>query len=1264
MSVEWSAPGAGGSFASSGPAAFWTAPDLRVGESRSSRVRARLLSASADDPAALVDFVVNVTRTKECEYEREVTSQVRESPAESLRIPTGSDQCRPAELAWKPAPQPITNESSGTVFACTGQLVFLAGKGRDADTLEVPCEGPCGSDRAMRERPGDLRWLWSTAAQGTFVGFGPTATTSGAETGVVYRAPDRPATEVLQVLAFNAPGDPAFDPPVARSIIVRTFLTDLVLGGRAGTDAGGCPTGFVCLNDDDDDGDGREDRAQPGVVRGERDLLKVTLVREPKEGSVVFDVPRGAAKVKVWLDPEKQRAALLPLTVPAAQTPKDLYVEGVATSGARGDVELLLRSESSPRCEVRRSLTVVRTVLAFGALAPLLNEKPGGVLCLNDDDDDRNGRPDLDDSPSSFDDLDVVPLVLDREPRDRPVTLRLGTDATRIRVWRDRRKANLVAGDTVFQAAELPVTLWVEGTAPSDAKRDSGLALEDPESGCVEPLRLTVWDLELKLHEPVGGTHTVLTERDEEDPGGVLGVNVDDDDGNGVPDLRQHPVTGENDLLKLTAEVKPKDTEATLRFGEGLGRLHVWSSPVKGAEINPADGIAIRGTDGPREFWLEGVRGSAKKGDVAMTLSSTEAGCEEKVRVTSLDLQLRADLDFNGRHEPADDALARPRGLWLTTNEDDDDRDGVQDLTDGSVAVAAAVPPSRDESTLKRVLVVGTLPQGLSEGKVVLRRSDARTRVYRDRRKGVAAPNDAALLFEGAGAFAAAIEGNGRKSWDLAVPAERTQLVAILADGLWVEGSAASAAERDTSLTLSYERAGKDAVALSELPVTVVRFERLTVTVDPTPEIPARVPANAPARQTFENRRNDVVGYLDVDPRSPDRYFEDLRFFVLVRKSDPEVDLSLVRQGPGAVRWGLVRMQDDHASLGTALPALTEGPAPGAAVLSTDENGSFAVQAWVDVSGDGRYTDGEPRIVAPFVLASARFLADASEAHPHVHALAFAGGARADSAAPGKNGFQLAFPGDAAVYLWGMAEILGGGSEARRGVEKVFGGWVQNITEFTGLFGTYDAGHSVTYIFAFPPLPAGKNFVVDGPAAAPNVIATPIIDGNVGSAGGSTALIAPRHFRRSNAGPIGQRIIARAVDSPGIPFLTVHPRFPASTLRTFSFGIGFQDFFAVWTQFDGVDPAAWNPKAPTATPPGPYATSFADSHYTVLAHFTWRTTGEWTVPPGGGAPIVSTAPDCTRTAIVIPKEPVSAESLSVSTRAPEAIRNVARDARN
>jgi hypothetical protein len=1271
VSVEWSAPGSGGSFVSSGPAALWKPPDLAVGETRSARVRARLLSATADDPAALVEFTAAVTRTKECEYEREVASEVRTSPGETLRTVTGSDLCHPAELAWKPSPQPITNEASGTVFACTGQLVFLAAKGRDPDTLEVPCAGPCGSDRSTLERPGDLKWLWSTAVQGTFVGFGPTATTSGVETGVVYRAADRPATESFQVLAFNSPGDPAGDPPVARSITVRTFLTDLVLGGRTGTDGGGCPSGFVCLNDDDDDGNGKEDRLQDGVVQDERDLLKVTLVREPKEGTLVFDVPRGGEKVKVWLDPQKEKAAVLPLSVPAAQTPKDLYVEGVATSDTREDVELLLRAEGTPRCEVRRNLTVVRPVLSFGTLDPLRNENPGGTLCLDDDDDDRNGRPDLDDVPATTDDPDLVPLVLDRAPRDSPVTLRLGTDATRIRVFRDRRKASRVAGDTVFQPAELPVTLWVEGTSPSEAKRDAGLSLEDPASGCVERLRLTIWDLELKLHEPVAGAPVVLAEKDEEDPGAVLGVNRDDDDGNGEADLRQHPVSGENDLLKLTAELKPKDAEATLRFAEGLGRLRVWSSPTKGAEVNPAAGIAIRGADGPTDFWLEGVAGSAKKGDVALTLTSKDVACEEKVRLTAFDLQLRADLDFNGRHEAADDFLVRKRGLWLTTNEDDDDRDGVQDLKDGFVAAAGGTFLARDESTLKQVLFVGTLPQGLSEGKVVLRRRDARIRVYRDRRKGVAAPNDAAVLFEGAAAFSAAVEGNGRKSWDLSVPAERTALQGLLADGLWVEGAGASATERDSALTLSYERTGKDAVVLSELPATVVRFEKVVVTVDPTPEIPARVPPNAPARQTFENRRNDVVGYLEFDRSDVERSFEDRRYFVVPRNCDPELDLEVHLTSPVGVAWSVFRAPDDGSAVGTDTPSLRPNGA-GKSLLGTATRGSFLVQAWVDVTKDGRFDAGEPRVLVPFVLADGKVLEHLSEAHSFVEAVYDPASALwfVPSSAPGapagppSPGFDLTRPHEAAVHLKAIVQLVGGGPTGSRGLRKVFGGWLQNTGSNMDGEGAYENGHTYRYTYApprvFPELPAA--LLLPG-SPAPAVLATPILDANVGGMGGGTSLISPRSSRRS-AGELGYRLTVEAVDSPGSNFPRVHPGFPGpppSLLERMWTEIPFRDYLVLYTNLDEDDPANHH------APPAPYVPAFADQTYVVIYKTGWTVHGIWDVDSAtdtASIPTFEWDPFCALGDSEAYAPPKRAEELGIAVRAPELVYNMKMDARN
>jgi hypothetical protein len=142
---------------------------------------------------------------------------------------------------------------------------------------------------------------------------------------------------------------------------------------------------IVGMNLDDDNGNSTIDKNEDGGasgISGENDLVKIHLALEPSTvncGDVILGAPTtGNGNIKVWKNPTKGSGNLildsasptdwkktwtLSSSFTLGNVPSDLYVEGVDSSSAYGDVSLILRYENSPGtfiCDDKLKLTVAK----------------------------------------------------------------------------------------------------------------------------------------------------------------------------------------------------------------------------------------------------------------------------------------------------------------------------------------------------------------------------------------------------------------------------------------------------------------------------------------------------------------------------------------------------------------------------------------------------------------------------------------------------------------------------------------------------------------------------------------------------------------------------------------------------------------------------------------------------------------------------------------------------------------------------------------
>jgi|GEM_PF-3254603 len=368
----------------------------------------------------------------------------------------------------------------------------------------------------------------------------------------------------------------------------------------------------------------------------------------------------------------------------------------------------------------------------------------------------------------------------------------------------------------------------------------------------------------------------------EQGPGAFVAVNDDDDDMDQVLDLGDgkvkqedtRPGSQDEDDLKefrltniLPASLQDKGkiilsrsngkiriyTDKRKGIGTDDDRKLLWSSVGSFSAETEGDGKKTwnleYGADWHSFFnllgsgiWVEGVEASSGPMDTEITIAYLPKGAAadaapiilDTIKITVIKGDMTGDLDLNGAvsadNASNDQKWEQDPGAFVAVNNDDDDMDQVSDLDDGKVKQEATRPGSRDEDDLKELTLANILPAGLQDkGKVILRRSNGKIRVYSDKRKGDPVDNGKKLLWNTVGIFNAESEGDGKKTWDLNLPDDRAAFQGLVTSGLWVEGVEASANVKDTELVISYlpEQVASNAapIILDVLKITVIKIE-------------------------------------------------------------------------------------------------------------------------------------------------------------------------------------------------------------------------------------------------------------------------------------------------------------------------------------------------------------------------------------------------------------------------------------------------------
>lgn len=443
---------------------------------------------------------------------------------------------------------------------------------------------------------------------------------------------------------------------------------------------------------------------------------------------------------------------------------------------------------------------------------------------------------------------------------------------------------------------------------------------------------------------------------------------------------------------------------------------------------------------------------------------------------------------------------------------------------------------------------------------------------------------------------------------------------------LWVEGSTTSLALIDTQIRLDVKDVD---LGCDRANATVVEFTKIKATTKSTPARTVRAGYPAPDDHTFENTK----------------YTEDFADgknepLVLMRNAQPDIALELTAKPDLPVDldilWKAVRNKDDAGSIGgkTDLPTVTrDGADKRKAVLNANAKGSFRIRPYIDCNGLDEYSPGEPSIPLNLVLADAVMVADNSAGLNGNLTSALGGGILnvRNGTWPDTWAACIGAHG-AGMTMELVADVTGGGANGRLGLNKVFGGLVNMLTD-NQITLTYTEPPALGVL---PPLPPPVTYTVrnryvlnrdvatgnyggtpmfEPTDAPPNILAFPVLDTgrDAGGLGGESATMSRSGMWDKQANrPVGIRYTLRCIDSPGRGFLLNHSDHPTAQLTGVHYVQAFRANFCFWTNVT---------KARGTTGDA------ADRVYSAARTMDWEAHGDWTVTWVGAVPtLVNTNP--------------------------------------
>jgi hypothetical protein len=799
-------------------------------------------------------------------------------------------------------------------------------------------------------------------------------------------------------------------------------------------------------------------------------------------------------------------------------------------------------------------------------------------------------------------------------------------------------QADLVGGKTVF----------IQAKTHSGSKEGTSLKFK-LQSGTVDPKpevteKITCVKLQLnifKTPKKVGKSSTKLTDAIKLDPGRpiVLQKKVDDIFFSERTKLQLERALPHNFDGELNLEALAGGTSLFASNQEEAETGHVaLAGPAlvfKNTDINASNGKVL---------WVEGTAVSAAVGDTGWKTGVEGIAGEEGDRVTITVIQADLELSQSRTVIPANGA---PAAL-------------VDQFKDGRY-----VHKQKDQFHGRARLILKQVLPAAFIGTLTL---DCFHVKHKGKYSGSKASSGQRLKI-----FATEVPAAGDAAQ--AYPVEIAHDAAYPAAGkeYWVEGSDVSKDLRDCEIRLGvkeYEK-GSDRAAF-----TVVRLTKLNAKIPATrPNITRKVSnggaSNGPVKgyEFLAGKNNDAKHY------STDFAVNDYLPVVMGSLGADLIELTVKVEPKGKdvpVKWDAVRNTADAAGIATlagnsAQPTVTQDGADLLkATLSSDAGGSFHVIAFVDGNGDSKFNfadaagvriDREPyvslNVIMYYVMGIANNTITRNTAGTNGTRKVVQG---AFNIPRSLSTGDFLGAGNDAIDMDATVQVVGGGADGQLGLNKLFGGWLNNETNCPSSPGPGGFGEDVTSRYsswppAVPPIPAaviGQTRCLWRQGAT--AITGPMLDSgyaNQGTGGESCTGTAG-----ANAGTpqsdvvdptgIGRRRRYFNVDSPGGGIRLTHPTNNNLFLTQFSFNIDFQCALIFWT----------GERAPSKKPCGRlYATAYTN---TWNIRFTANYAISTLVEAVAVGPTVAAVLDGNRVASAV-------DGSGIETRRPDGLNNLVTD---
>lgn len=333
---------------------------------------------------------------------------------------------------------------------------------------------------------------------------------------------------------------------------------------------------------------------------------------------------------------------------------------------------------------------------------------PGGFVVLNNDDDNGDGIPDYVDGQTGFDDDDLIELKLHRlvpiALAQLPGEFRLSFDSTRVRIFKDRSKNEEVVSDSTALELDSDHMLYVEGIAVSDSLRDEeitatylpgslGSDFKIHGGYAADQVNVTVFGGDLSIENDQG---IELSQIEEDNPGGFVLLNDDDDDLNFVADMDQvEAVLGEDDLLKLNLRsIQPNAMGGQYALKFGSDAVKIWRN-VDRTDLVTSEGF-IFDASSDHVVYVEGLIEDSAIIELLWSNSGTSPIAMDRVKVTVVGFGLDIDSDNSSQFAAPSqnqeegniewlplDPIPETPGKIILIAQGDADSDGIPDHLDG-----------------------------------------------------------------------------------------------------------------------------------------------------------------------------------------------------------------------------------------------------------------------------------------------------------------------------------------------------------------------------------------------------------------------------------------------------------------------------------------------------------------------------------------------------------------------------------------------------